>query len=131
MRVALFIFVDEDIEDPLYADPELDRVDPEVWNRVAQLMQDITEGDVEGDGTDALETADLEDALLGWRLVPKTGLSFVAVVEDATPGQVERYLKALQKRYFDEVDNVRRPEREGVDDVVVDVIPPWEEEDVD
>jgi hypothetical protein len=129
MLVALFIFIDEDIDDPLYADPERDGVEPEVWDRVAELMQDIAEGDVEGDGTDTIES--MEDAVIGWRLVPKTGLSFVAVVEDATPGQVERYLKALQKRYFEEVDDVRRPEREGVDDVVVDVIPPWEEEEED
>lgn len=129
MLVALFIFIDEDIDDPLYADPEIDQVEPEVWERVAELMQDVAEGDVDGDGTDTVEA--MEDAVIGWRLVPKTGLSFVAVVEDATSGQVERYLKALQKRYFEEVDDVRRPEREGVDDVVVDVIPPWEEEEED
>ena len=129
MLVALFIFVDEDLEDPLYADPEADDLEPEVWERVAELIQDVSEGDADGDGTDTIDAAD--DAVIGWRLVPKTGLSFVAVVQDATASQVERYLKALQKRYFEEVDDVRRPEREGVDDVVVDVIPPWEEDDED
>ena len=29
------------------------------------------------------------------------------------------------------VDAVRNPEREGVEDVVVDVIPPWEDGDDD
>ena len=38
------------------------------------------------------------------------------------------YLQQLAKRYMDEVDDWRSPDKAGVADVVVDVIPPWEEE---
>ena len=49
------------------------------------------------------------------------------VSDDIRSSDVESYLKQVQRRYFDEVDDARRPERDGVADVVVDVIPPWDE----
>ena len=72
---------------------------------------------------------EVEGYVVGWRVMVRNALAFVAVVQDVSGASVERYLKQLQRQYFDEVDDVRKPEREGVADVVVDVIPPWEDED--
>ena len=65
-----------------------------------------------------------------WRHQSRIGLTMAAVLDPSIKVTVaDRYLKSLFKQYLDEVDDPRQPERSGVADVVVDVIPPWEEED--
>jgi hypothetical protein len=55
-------------------------------------------------------------------------VAIVAVVHADVPRRdVERYLKDLTSRYLDEVDDPAHPDRHGVADLLVDVLPPWEE----
>ncbi|MCB9678911.1 MAG: hypothetical protein H6737_27670 [Alphaproteobacteria bacterium] len=124
MLVALFIIVDEDLEDPVYADPDPEDLEPELWERIGELVNDMADGEITPEGVESKD-----GTVLAWRYLPRNGLAFIAVVEDVPAPMVDRYLRQLQRQYFDEVDDVRRPEREGVADVVVDVIPPWEEDD--
>ena len=125
MLVALFIIVDDDLEHPIYAEPQPDDVDSDIWEKVCEVVQEVMEGDLRSEGSTVVD-----GKVLAWRAMLRNGMTFVAVVDGGvTSGTVEKYLKALQRRYFDEVDDVRRPERAGVADVVVEVIPPWEDED--
>ncbi|MEZ4319503.1 MAG: hypothetical protein R3F61_18450 [Myxococcota bacterium] len=124
MLRALYIIVDEDIEDMVYADPDPEELEPELWERVTEIVQEVAEGDREAEGVDKID-----DCLISWRVLLRNGLSFIAITEDVGANLVDKYLRNLQRQYFDEVDDVRRPEKEGVADVVVDVIPPWEEDD--
>lgn len=124
MLVALYIIVDEDLGDPIYADPDPGDIEPEVWNRVGEILVEVRDNERPSDGA-----VPVDEFIVGWRVMVRNQLAFVAVVQDVSNAQLERYLKQLQRQYFDEVDDVRKPEREGVVDVVVDVIPPWEDED--
>ncbi len=124
MVVALYIFVDDDFNTPIYAEPGRQDLEPEVYTAICEAANDALEGDRSNAGTHT----DLEEMRLGWRLVSRIGLTFVCVVtDDINAPDLDIYLKALQKQYLDEVDSPRDPERDGVEDVVVDVIPPWEE----
>lgn len=118
----LAILVDDDLRQPLYADPAPDEIEPEHWQRVGELVLDLQDGEARAEGTE-----EVGDLVFGWRHVARNGLTFVAFAEDVETSDVKVFLKALVDHYFDEVDDVRRPEREGVADIVVDVIPPWEE----
>ena len=51
----------------------------------------------------------------------------VLTLAASRPAHAETYLLRLADRYMDEVDTPRSPERSGIIDVVVEVIPPWEE----
>ena len=124
MLVGLYIVVDDEVDAPVYADPAPGELDDGVWEKVCELVHDAFDGE-----TDARGTVVVGESLVGWRALPKTGLTFVAVVtDDVRPQQVEFFLQQLAKRYMDEVDDWRAPDKAGVADVVVDVIPPWEEE---
>ncbi|MBT3218216.1 MAG: hypothetical protein HN348_03925 [Proteobacteria bacterium] len=122
MLQALFIFVDEDFSSPIFAEPADDNLDSEVWDTIYTAVHEALEGDRRIDGTE-----EVMDFVVGWRVSVRTGLSFVAVVEDIKARALEAFLLALSRRYFDEVVDARHPDRHGVADVVVDVIPPWEE----
>lgn len=124
MILALYIYVDDDYESPVYADPEADELEPELLTAIAETANEAYEGDRPPVGSHT----DVEEIRIGWRLHSRMALNMVcAVTDDVSAADLEAYLKALQKQYLDEVDNPREPEREGVADVVVDVIPPWEE----
>ena len=124
MLEVLLIFVDDDFGHPLYADPALDEIEPDLWHELCECVNDALEGD-----GDAVGAREWEHYTIGWRTLLKSGVSFVAVGSDVSRRNVEQYLKDLCARYLDEVDNVRKPEREGVADVVVDVIPDWDDDD--
>lgn len=125
MLAGLFIIVDEDFDDIIYADPTPEDMDPELWEKVVEVVQDSAEADAAAEGT-----VKVGEYWVGFRALHRNGLTFVAVVEDMVPeGQVQAYLKNLIRHYFDEVDDVRNPERDGVADVVVDIIPPWEDDE--
>lgn len=124
MLRALYIVVDDESDDPIYADPPVADLDEALFTRIAELVQDVMDGETEARGTEKTS-----DGLIGWRSLVKTGLTFVAVVSDAVkPQSLEVYLQKVAKKYVDEVDDWRSPDRGGVAEVVLDVIPPWEED---
>ena len=124
MLLALCIFLDDEFDAPLYADPDRDDVEPDLYTAICETVNDAIEGDRPSSGTHT----EVEEVRTGWRHHGRSGVTFAAAVsDDISVGDLETYLKDLQRMYFDEVDDPREPEREGVEDVIVDVIPPWEE----
>lgn len=125
MIEGLYIFVDDDFIDPVYADPASEDLEPDLWEGLCTHVTDALEGDGKAEGT-----VKRGEVLYGWRTVLRNGLTFAAVVtDDVSPKHLLKYLQELQQHYYDEVDDLREPEREGVSDIVVDVIPVWEDED--
>jgi len=125
MLVGMYILVDDEYGSPIYAEPPPSELDDGVWHQVCELVQDVLDGEQETRGT--LQQGEM---LIGWRSLLKTGITFVAVVSAGVrPQLIELYLQKLAKRYADEVDDWRSPDKAGVADVVIDVIPPWEEDD--
>lgn len=123
LLVALYILVEDEFRDPVYGDPDPEELDEGLWERVCELIVEALEDD-----GDLVGTEDLGENRIGWRTLPRSGLSFVCIVtDDVAKGDVATFLKELSQRYLDEVDDIRSPERAGVADVVIDVIPPWED----
>lgn len=124
MHHGVWIFRDDEFDGPLYADPSREDLDDEaLWETLCEAVLEAVDGD--GSRFDLLEHGDRK---LGWKLHARTGISFVAVAPGTTlPADVKQYLADLQQRYLDEVDDARFPDRSGVEDIVVDVIPPWED----
>ena len=124
MLTGVYIVVDDDLDTPMYAEPGVAELDDGVWDKVCEVVRDAFDGE-----TDARGTTVVGESLVAWRALPKVGLTFIAITtDDVRPQQVELYLQQLAKRYMDEVDDWRAPDKAGVSDVVIDVIPPWEEE---
>lgn len=122
--VGLYIFQGDDFASPLYAEPTQREAEPEVWEAATQRALAVYEGEGEPVGV-----ASEGDWRIGWRAVPHSDVVAVAVVSDEVQRRdLERFLKDLVTRYVDEVDDPSRPDRHGVADVVVDVVPPWEAE---
>lgn len=127
MLVGLYIFLDDEFDDAIYGDPNPEDLDQDVWQAACEAINDALDEEGPEDGVKTIN-----EVHVGWKCFARQGVSFVALVTDDVRSQdVEKYLTALARRYMDEVDDPRNPEREGVDDVVVDVIPPWEEGDED
>lgn len=125
MLTGLYIFVDDEFDDAIYRDPHPEDLEEGLWEAVCETTLEVIEGDADLDGS-----RPLGEHLIGWRHLGRFGLTFVAVVtDDVKPQSLSRYLRDLSRRYLDEVDDARDPEREGVEDVVVDVIPAWEDEE--
>ncbi len=124
MLVGLYIFNEDDLSSPVYAEPTQRDSEPDVWEFVCEKALALFEGDGEGTGT-----KQHGEYLLGWRTLPRLDVSLLVVVSgELTKRHVEQYLKDLARRYLDEVDDPINPDRAGVADVVVDVPLPWEEE---
>lgn len=127
MLVGLYILLDDEFEDPLYGDPDPEDLDGTLWEAACEVITDALDEEGEASGVKTIG-----EVRLGWHSFVKQGVSFVALVtDDVKASEVEKYLNHLAKRYMDEVDDARNPEREGVEDVVVDVIPPWEDSEED
>lgn len=124
MLAGLYIIVDDEFDAPIYADPSPRELDEGLWASVCEVVQDVFDEERDAKGSTAVG-----DHLVVWRALGKVGLTFVAIVRDVKLPQVEAYLQRLARRYSDEVDDPRTPDRAGVEDVVVDVIPPWEDEE--
>ncbi|MEZ4239654.1 MAG: hypothetical protein R3F59_26570 [Myxococcota bacterium] len=125
MLLGLYIIVDDDVEDPVYAEPNPADLDDGVWEKVCETVEALIDGDA-----DARGSTSVGEAVVAWRAMVKLGLTFVAVVsDDVKVSQIDAYLTKLAKRYVDEVDELRTPDRGGVADVVLDVVPPWEDDD--
>ena len=124
MLLGVYIIVDDDYGSPIYADPAPGDLDDGVWEKVCEIIEDVLDGDRESRGN-----ATVGEAIVAWRSMVKSGMTFVAAITDDLRAQhAELYLQKLAKRYADEVDDLRSPDKDGVADVVVDVIPPWEED---
>ena len=123
MDHGLWIFRDDEFDAPLYAEPERDELDDELlWETICEAVLEAFDGD--GPRFDVLDHGEFK---IGWKLDASTNLSFVARAPiDQPASEVKQYLTELVQRYLDEVDDARFPEPGGVQDVVVDVIPPWE-----
>lgn len=122
--MGLYIFVDDEFSDPVFADPEPDDADEDLYAAVCEAVNDAVEGDAPARGHRMMD-----DLCVGWLHQKRLGLSMAAAVEaEVGAAAVGAYLKALMDQYLEEVDNPRDPERSGVADVVVDVIPPWEDD---
>ena len=127
MVVGLYIFVDDEFETPLYGDPAPEDCDPVLWEAACEKVNDAL--DEEGDAVGHRTVAEHHVA---WHSFVKQGVSFVAIVtDDVRAVEVDRYLLNFSRRYMDQVDDPRNPERDGVEDIVVDVIPPWEDGDAE
>lgn len=124
MLVGLYIIVDDDYDTPIYADPPPAELDDGLWTEICELVQDVFDEEREGKGVSTIG-----DHHVAWRGLVKAGVTFVAVTRGVKGALVEAYLQRLVRRYTDEVEDPRTPDRGGVEDVVVDVIPPWENED--
>lgn len=127
MVVGLYIFVDDDFDDPVYSDPNPGDQDPVLWQAACEAVNDALDEERDPQGIVLVG-----ENHVAWHVFVRQGVSFVAIVtDDIKGGDVEKYLTKLAKRYMDQVDDPRTPERDGVEDVVVDVIPSWEEGDED
>jgi hypothetical protein len=123
MLQGVYIIVDDDFSDAVYADPPIEDLDAQTFEALCEAINDAIEGDGEVNGHRIID-----DFRIGWRYQARLGLAFAAIVsEDVGPTQLDRYLKGVSRHYLDEVDSPRDPEREGVADVVADVIPPWDD----
>jgi len=127
MEAGVYIFVDEDFERPLYGEPTPDEVEPALWEALCEAVHEAVDGDRARQGHGSAG-----GRRFAWHVAVKTGLAFVVTV----PGRVAAnattsYLSSLVERYFDEVDDVRRPDRDGVEDVIIDVVAPWEDDEED
>lgn len=128
MLLGLYIFLDDEFDDAIYADPkDPGDLDDGLWEAACQAVQDALDEESEPEGMKTVG-----EAWVAWRVLVRQGISFVTMVSDDVRSQdVERYLAAVARRYMDEVDDARNPERDGIADVIVDVIPPWEDEEDD
>lgn len=125
MVIGLYIFLDDEFDDPIYGEPSSGDLDPALWEAACEAANDALDEEREPHGVIARS-----EHWIAWNVFVKQGVSFVTIVTDDVKAQeVERYLTLLARRYMDEVDDPRNPERDGVEDVVVDVIPPWEDGD--
>ena len=123
MLIGLFIVVDEDFDHPIYAEPVVEEFDAELWAELTEIVEEVLEGDRK-----AVGIQEVGSYSIGWKTYMRNRLTFVAVVEGVERPALHQFLAELGRTYFDEVDDVRNPEREGVVDVVVEVIPPWEDD---
>ena len=127
MLAGLYIIVDDDINRPIYGDPDSGELEPVLWETAVEALQDALEDDGPTQGV-----VDVSEHRVGWRIHTKMGVAFIAIVHDeVSSAHLKQYLKEIQSAYFDEVDDARNPDREGVEDVIIDVVAPWEDDEED
>lgn len=123
MEYGIWIFRDDEFLEPIYADPAQEDVDEAVWVSVCEHVLEAYEGDA-----NRFDTVEEGDFRIGWKLHSRTGVTVVvAVPTDNSVTETKQFLNDLAQRYFDEVDDARFPDVGGVADIVIDVIPPWED----
>ena len=127
MLLGLYIFVDDDFKDPIYGEPASEDLDEDSWEAACEAVNDALDG--EGPVSGLQHHGEHHVA---WLTRKGEGVSFVAVVtDDVAARSVRAYLKSVAGNYFDEVDDPRNPERDGVEDLVGEVLPPWEDDEED
>jgi len=124
MLVGLYIIVDDDFDRPLYGDPSPEDLEPDLWEAGIEAIQEALDDEGPAQGCKLVAGHHV-----AWKMHAKMGLSFVAAVtESVSASDVKSYLKQVHKAYFDEVDDARNPDRDGVEDVIIDVVAPWEDD---
>lgn len=121
MLLGLYIIVDDDFDVPVFADPASEDIDESAWTVACECVNDALDGD--GPVRGAQESGEV---VLAWLTKRKVGLSFLGFASDVSSSDLSEYLKMVSTRYEDEVEDLREPDRAGVADVIVDVIPPWD-----
>lgn len=123
MLHGLYILLDDDVGHPMYAQPEPEELDPELWQRACEHVLAALEGDA-----DRRSTLDDDEVCVAIHIRPRLGLSFLAFVdEDVAPDEAQRYVDAIARTYLQEVDDPRHPEEAGLEELLMEVVPPWEE----
>jgi hypothetical protein len=123
MLEALIIALDSDFEQPLYAEPDVEEVDPDLLEMLGHCVEEVFEGDRKAEGSKVHD-----EWRLGWKVQTRLGLAFCAIVtDDVSAADLATFLSDIAQHYGDEIDDARSPDRDGIADLLVDVIPPWEE----
>lgn len=123
MGHVLYILRDDDFDTPIFAGVPIDDLDEDVWDAVMEVVHDAVENEGPRNGFSSVT-----ESWIGWRHLARSGVSFIAVLDDEyEAGSVNEFLAELATHYMGEVDDVRFPDTEGLEDVLVDVIPPWDE----
>lgn len=124
MGQAIWIFRDDEFNAPIFADPTReDLEDDALWETACEHVLEA----FEGDGA-RFDTTTEGTSRIGWKAHARTGITLVvAVPAEVAVSELKGFLSDLMQRYMDEVDDARFPEPAGVEDIVVDVIPPWED----
>jgi hypothetical protein len=125
MAHSLIIIRDDEFDSLIYAEPSVEDLDEEVWHAVMNLIHEAVEN--EGPRTGLQE---ISDTFVSWKYHARIGVSFVVVVpeedvEDSS--ELTDFMGAVSSHYMSEVSEPRFPETEGLYDVLVDVIAPWDE----
>jgi hypothetical protein len=123
MSHGVWIFRDDEFDQPLYAEPSREDLEDEpLWQAICEAVLEA----VDGDGS-RFDVIDHGDGRIGWKLNARMGITFVVrATSEQSSSDVKHFLNELAQRYFDEVDDARFPDPGGLEDIVVDVIPPWE-----
>ncbi|MFK7930638.1 MAG: hypothetical protein AB8H79_20800 [Myxococcota bacterium] len=123
MDHGVWIFRDDEFDSPIHADPAVEDVEPSFWQEICEHVLESFEGD-----GPRFDTVQVGDDRLGWKLHARTGVTVVVQVSaEIGVSELKGFITELCQRYFDEVDDARFPEPGGVADVLLDVIPPWED----
>ena len=123
MAHALYILRDDDFDAPIYADPPVDELDDEVWDAIVHVVHEA----VEHNGSRA-GTTEVAEQWVAWKMIPRSGVTFVIVMEDDyDQTDIQEYLQELSNHYVGEVEDVRFPDADGLGDVIIDIIAPWDE----
>ena len=123
MTHSLYILRDDDFDAPIYADPAVDELDEDVWDFIVNTVHEAVENEGPKNGVN-----EVQEHWIGWKMITRAGLSFVVVLEDEhDKSGILEFLADLSSHYMGEVDDIRFPDTDGLEDVLVDVIAPWDE----
>lgn len=123
MLEAMVIVVDGDFERPVYAEPEFEEVEGELASLMEQVVEEVMDGERRSSGT-----ISFEESTLAFKVRTRLGVAFLALISDDVEQQdVTSFLDDVVRQYLDNVDDARDPDLDGVADLLLDVIPPWEE----
>ena len=87
---------------PIYADPPVDELDEEVWDRVHVVHEAVEHNGSRSGTTEVL------DQWIAWKMIPRSVVTFVIVMEDDhDQTDIQEYLQELSNHYVGEVDDVR------------------------
>lgn len=123
--IGVYIFLDGVYTRPLYAEPDISDEEPKLWQAVCEAVEEAAEGERSRRGSEKMGRV-----RYGWRVLHKAGIAFAVTVPGRVSSpHVESYLEDLAERYLDEIVDIRNPDPDSVESILIDVIAPWEEED--
>ena len=94
MLVGLFIFVDDDFDDPVYSDVDGDDIEEEVWTAACEAVNEALEGDGPSTGT-----MTVSEQVIAWRTQVRIGLSFMGIAKSVKESDLSGYLNQVSKAY--------------------------------